>query len=568
MNQTGEQSISSLADLQVLRPQLIQGMLRAVAIVGLIAVVAGSVESYLDGRIWPIPFYVGTYAVVVFLLIWRGAPYNLQVGSLIALVYAQGFIGFIQEGQGGSARVFMLIIPFLAGILWGQRESILTLLLCTLTMGGFGIVFSMGLITVPSDPTATDLSSWLAGTSVLFMAGLLMVVSLNYLISRLATSLEQGRQFAQGLEEQSGWLEEQVATRTADLERRGLQLETAARVGRDVAAIQDVDRLLEQTARLVSDRFGFYHTGIFLLDEAKEYAVLRAVSPGGGQFMLAQGHRLRVDEASIVGYVTGQGEPRIALDVGEDAVHFDNPYLPETRSEMALPLRARGEVIGALDVQSVEPEAFSQEDTAALQILADQVAMAISNAQLFQQAQESLEAERRAYGELSREAWQELFRARPDLPLRYDPQGILSADGRRREGEPLLGDHAAPQTLAIPLKVREQVVGVLDAHKPTEASDWTAEEIELLETLVDRWIMALDSARLYQDTMRRAARDRLVSEVTAHMRETLDVETVLKTAVDEIARALGLAALDLQLGLGDEAHSQARSGMEKGKDGP
>jgi len=152
-----------------------------------------------------------------------------------------------------------------------------------------------------------------------------------------------------------GGLEQQVAARTRDLERRAVQLEAAAEVARDAAAIRDVDQLLDETVRLISERFGFYHAGVFLVDDTREYAILRAASSEGGRRMLERGHKLAVGKVGMVGYVTGTGEPRIALDVGQDAVHFVNPDLPETRSEMTLPLRVRGEVIGALDVQERPP---------------------------------------------------------------------------------------------------------------------------------------------------------------------------------------------------------------------
>jgi len=156
-------------------------------------------------------------------------------------------------------------------------------------------------------------------------------------------------------------LERQVAERTADLARRGTQLEAAAQVARNAAAIRDVDQLMEQTVRLISDRFGFYHAGIFLLDDTEEYAVLQAASSEGGQRMLARRHKLKVGEEGIVGYASGTGEPRIALDVGADAVFFNNPDLPNTRSEMGLPLKVRGRVIGVLDVQSKHEAAFSDD---------------------------------------------------------------------------------------------------------------------------------------------------------------------------------------------------------------
>jgi nitrate/nitrite-specific signal transduction histidine kinase len=156
-----------------------------------------------------------------------------------------------------------------------------------------------------------------------------------------------------------GGLEQQVTERTADLERRTVQLEAAAEVAREATAIRDVAQLLDETVHLISERFGFYHAGVFLVDDAREYAALRAASSEGGRRMLERGHKLAVGKVGMVGYVTGTGEARITLDVGEDAAHFVNPDLPETRSEITLPLRVRGEVIGALDVQSTEEAAQS-----------------------------------------------------------------------------------------------------------------------------------------------------------------------------------------------------------------
>ena len=154
------------------------------------------------------------------------------------------------------------------------------------------------------------------------------------------------------LQKQRETLEQEISERTAKLERRAAQLQVAAEIARDTSATRGLDELLNHAVNLVRDRFGFYHAGIFLVDERGEYAVLHAATGEAGAAMLKQGHRLKVDEVGIVGYVTGVGQPRIALDVGADAVHFKNPLLPETRSELALPLKVGERVIGALDVQS------------------------------------------------------------------------------------------------------------------------------------------------------------------------------------------------------------------------
>jgi PAS domain S-box-containing protein len=186
-------------------------------------------------------------------------------------------------------------------------------------------------------------------------------------------------------------LEQQVAARTAQLARRTTQLQVAAEVARDATTARDLDELLNRSVNLVRDRFGFYHAGIFLTDERGEYAVLRAATGDAGRQMLEHEHKLKVGEVGIVGHVCASGEPRIALDTGADAVYFDNPFLPDTRSEMALPMRASGNVIGALDVQSTKESAFDQDDVEILQVMADQLAMAIERTRLFKRAQATLE---------------------------------------------------------------------------------------------------------------------------------------------------------------------------------
>jgi len=545
-------------DVRTWQEQLVQGIFRALVVVGFLAVVVSSYYAYSQGQAELILVYCAAYAIVLVIAFWRRVPYAVQVWTIIGAFYVLALVDFATEGRGASARLFLLLIPFVAALLLGRREAILSVVLVFLTMAGFGWAFSTGLIVEYQEVNSTDPSGWASNTGVVLMLGTLIVVSLNYLVPRFAGALRQSRLLTEELERERGRLEQLVSERTRDLARRGAQLETAAQIARDAAVIQDVGQLLEETVQLVSTRFGFYHTGLFLLDAAKAYAVLRAASSPGGQRMLARGHRLKVGGESIVGYVTMRGQPRVVLDVGADAVFFDNPDLPETHSEVALPLRVRGEIIGALDVQSTEVGAFDEDDVIVIQTLADQVAVAISNAQLFQRVQESLEAERRAYGELSREAWQGLLRARPDLGQRYDPQGILPAPDRwreearqaAREGQAVPGEYASAPALAVPLKVREQVIGVLDAHKLAGAGDWTAAEIALLQTLVDQLGLALESARLYQDSQHRAARERLIGEISTRMRETLDVDTVLRTAIREMGETLSVSRVEVRMGSG------------------
>jgi GAF domain-containing protein len=294
-----------------------------------------------------------------------------------------------------------------------------------------------------------------------------------------------------------GELEDKVAAQTRDLRERAVQLEASARVAREAAAIQDVDQLLNETVGLISDRFGFYHAGIFLLDESGEYAVLRAASSEGGQRMLAGRHSLKVGEVGIVGYVAGTAEPRIALDVGKDAAFFDNPDLPDTRSEMALPLQARGQLIGVLDVQSVEAAAFDDEDVAVLQTMADQVALAIDNARLLQEAEGRIQEIHSLLRRESQEGWERIAGARLGWGYVYDGARVVPQAQDQGQSFALLEEE--PQ-LTVPLRVRGASIGELKLKLGDRSP--TAEEEALIQEVLDQASQALESARLFQETQR------------------------------------------------------------------
>jgi len=369
---------------------------------------------------------------------------------------------------------------------------------------------------------------------------------------------ELGDEFNKMADEMAGLigsLEQHVAERTRDLERRSVQLETAAHVAREATAIRDVGPLLDTTAHLISDRFGFYHAGIFLLDDPGEYAVLHAASSEGGQRMLDQWHRLKVGEAGIVGWVAGFSQPRITLDVGEDAVFFDNPDLPHTRSEMALPLKVREHVIGVLDVQSTEAAAFTDEDVAILQTMADQVAMAIENARLLEESQRALRELEALYGQRVRDVWRERAASQPTA-YRYTRVGVEpvppSTSLEMEAPLPRRSQEEDNRELVSPIHLRGQTLGSIVLRRSPEEEPWSMEEVALVEEVSTQIALALENARLLEETRHRAERDRLVSDITTRVRSSMDIETILRTAVRELGTALGTDRVSVRLGVGTQ----------------
>ena len=342
-------------------------------------------------------------------------------------------------------------------------------------------------------------------------------------------------------------LEERVESRTSDLERRTQQLQAAVEVGKVAVSLRDLDNLLTQATELISLRFGYYHVGIFLLDERNEYAVLRAANSEGGKRMLEREHKLKVGQVGIVGYVTQTGQARIALDVGQDAVYFDNPDLPHTRSEMALALIAGGRILGALDIQSTQGKAFSEADIVTLQVLAEQIAISIENARLFEENQNALQALRRSYGAQSYIGWKELMFTREHygyegkrdgeiLPI-LEPTDAKTMQALQQKSV-VLDD--TKSTANIPIMVRGNPIGMLRLAKPETAHSWTETELELARTLSNELSGALDSARLFDETRKQAEQEYVVGEITNKMRESMNVESIVKMTAEEIYKLLDL----------------------------
>jgi GAF domain-containing protein/HAMP domain-containing protein len=361
------------------------------------------------------------------------------------------------------------------------------------------------------------------------------------------------------LQELVGSLEERVRTRTLELERRSTYLEASAQVVQAANSILDVDRLIQQVVEMIRERFDLYYVGLFLIDQLGEWAVLRAGTGEAGRVLLERGHRIKVGEG-MVGWSVANAQLRVASDVGDDAVRAFTAELPETRSEAALPLRARGQVIGALTVQSAQPNAFDPQMLGVFQTMADQMAIGVDNARLLAESQSALEAAGRASGQLSVEAWKQLLRTRSDLGYQSTERGVSIVEGNWRPemeqalntGQIAHGDDNGgnKRPLAVPIKLRGEVIGVLDTHKPANSGEWTADDLAVIETLAQQVGQALEGARLYQDTQRRAIREQLTGHIVDKMRRAVDMESLMRTTIEEVAAALGASSAFVQVGVG------------------
>jgi GAF domain-containing protein len=377
--------------------------------------------------------------------------------------------------------------------------------------------------------------------------------------------LNEVKQINQALENLTNTLEKRVDERTQEIDeanrqtvRRASQLKAVTELSEAIAQLQDLNEVFPATTRLISERFGFYHVGIFLLDQDREFAVLQAANSEGGRRMLARNHRLRLG-VGVVGFSAQTGQPRIALDVGVDAFFFNNPDLPETRSEVALPMKVRTETIGVLDVQSTEAGAFSGEDLQVLTALANQVSIALENAKLLTETRAALTQVQEVYNEFTRAEWSRTVSQTEQPGFRYQTGRIEILENSLQNSEVFsavqsgevrsnLTNGSKPKhaAVAVPVKLRGEVIGILHVETHDPLKDWQAEEISLIQAVAERAAFAMENARLYQDARRRAAKERLISEATARISSALNIENILKSTAEELERVLGGSEILIQ----------------------
>ena len=356
-------------------------------------------------------------------------------------------------------------------------------------------------------------------------------------------------------------LESQVETRTKSLLNQTAQLRASAEVARDISSEQNLQNLLNRASDLIRDRFGYYHVGLYLIDSRVEYADLVASTDHPGIRLLEADHRYKVDTESNVGYVCIIGEALIASTEEDTAPLNFHPLLPNSQSELILPLNLGTQTLGAIDIHSTNPSSFSKEDVQIFQTLGDQIAISIQKARFQEEIQETLNELEAAYGTFTRETWQHFIQQRKNISgYRYNRKKVETVLNPTQEvvkawnaGERIFThkksskkDDQDTSILAIPMKVRGEVVGVLNVE--FESTQIPADTTELVTEVADRLGLILENARLIETAQKQVEREQLTSHITNTIRQSLDMDMVLQTAVQEIGKNLGLAEVELRLG--------------------
>ena len=496
------------------------------------------------------------FIMFVSLFLLRRGNLNTS-GSIIVIL---GWLGLgIQAYTADGARDVIIVayiaVSLLASIIINWRVGSVIILLSIGSIWTLVMLEVNGFITPRfQEPIAfsRDLSL------ILVVIAVLIYFSTTYLRDAITRAIQSEQNLLasnKNLQELNQTLEQRVDQRTAELNNANRynlkhvrQFETISQVVRAVSSIQDLDTLLPRIAQVVSEQFNVYHTGIFLLDDKREFAILRASNSEGGKKMMTREHKLEVGQTGIVGFVTATGQPRIASDVGADAAFFNNPDLPNTHSEITLPLRYAGQIIGALDVQSSESNAFDQDDIEVLITLADQVATAIKNTLMFEEAKNTMSKFQSSLNDRTYQSWKVMRSKSLGLGFQLTGTTIKPLDA------PLEGKHIqqaitqnksvlsdednASSSLAIPIRLGGQVVGVINLRASNNRK-LTDDAADIAKSVSERLSLAIETATLLEATQHRADIERLTTDISSKIGSSTRFETILQTAAQELSKALG-----------------------------
>ncbi len=495
------------------------------------------------------PFVAGWVAVLIAWL-WRGLGYRIRAGVLLSLAYLIGAYLLLVDGLTGGGRIWLVLLPALTFVLLGQWPGFVAGGVSILTYVFFAV-------------TSDSVSHWLSDAPD-FLIGVVGLTMVMWAFNR-------------------GWVDAltqasaantQLQAQTEALQETTKQLQATAAVARACSSILDPEALVFEVVNQIQREFGgmgVYYVGMFLLDSEEEgserrSAVLRAATGSVGRKLLDQGYAVALDGTSAVGRCITQRQSVVASSESTGLLPGGS-LLEGARSGAALPLRSRGRVLGALSVQSTREGIFGAEVVGVLEAMADQLAVALDNARLFAQTEAALKEVQAAQRRYLKQAWKEFLSIKPVTSVEYVQPGIEPGDDGLLQDARLAamlheravatdsaspadssGKGVSPQTvLAVPLKLRGQVIGTLSLHETSRRRPWTTEEIALAETIAEQVALTVENLRLMDEAQRRVTREQLIGEVSGRMRETLDMDAVLKTAAQEIHRALGLHDVTIQM---------------------
>ena len=465
--------------------------------------------------------FMAAYVIIGIVTVIRFS-YNIRISVFLFAVYALGLSELFRYGILGDGSFFFLGLIVFATLLHSPRTGIISLAILTLTFAMTGWLMLSGRVTPIETFTSPGLLlDWISGSAMVLMFGVITILGYQHLENTILEAQTQIDKSLNTIKDERNNLEKIVSERTQQLHR-------VNEIGRTIMSVLDSNELLDRAVQLISKEFECYYAAIYLTDNTEQWAELKAATGETGRILRENKHRLDVNGKNTVGTAIRTKQTRILSDTGSNPVRFDNPLLPYTRSQIALPLTVGEYVIGALEMHSTKENEFSQQDAGTYQNMANQVAIALENSRLFAEAQQSI-------NELSATQQQYL-------------QGVWLSLASNQKFEHTFGDSASAgsQNIEIPLILRDQIIGQINM---TGVDEWTPEQKNLIESIATQAALALENARLVEESQSIAVRERLTNEVTSKIWASTTIDSILQTTVRELGRALEATEVDIEVSM-------------------
>ncbi|MBV6400560.1 MAG: hypothetical protein CNIPEHKO_00852 [Anaerolineales bacterium] len=470
--------------------------------------------------------YTRTAGVLLISLLWATANGSAAFG-----------VGIRDDSFLGN-----FIVLLAAGLIIGWRGA---LAFSALTVvAGFGLAYAeVNQFFQPAEYFTSPYTKLITvGVIIVIFAGLMAFIlsSLEGAITRAQASARNLESVNRDLRLARARLEENQAellVANEQLKRRAERIGGIAAIAKTITVVQEIERLLPVVVEAVSDRFKFEHVGVYLLEDSGQSAALSASSSDEGRQSQLDGNRVKVGSESLIGFVTDRGEPRVGHPAEKNPQGFEHP---EARSLLALPLKTRELVIGALDIQSAQEAAFTQEDVATLQILADQIAIAIQNARSSERARGALQQAEIASRQLIGKGWKEIAGSAETKGYRYDG---IKLEALQENTKPAQAENG----VTVPVRLRGQVIGRLRINPADQTRQITDDENAMAEATAERVALALESSRLLEEAQSRAQREAFLGELSSKLSASYQLDSIVRDTVEELGKSLRTTTVTFQL---------------------
>ena len=536
---SNQEDISSdTLDYKGWRERFIVTILRIICVLGIALIAISFPTATATDRI----LFFSLYFALLMVTILR-VKYSIRAFALVFMVYIISANAILAWGPWIDGSLFFAAFVTLSALLFDQRIDIIALVISIFTFVVVAVLQQLGIHELNANAPATTAIDWITYTIDFSIISIILIIAIDQFKGEFIHVVQEIQSTLKMISTERMQLENRVHERTDELETRAIQLRSSAAISKTIAEIQDISDLMETTTRLTSDQFGYYHVGLYLLDERKKTAFLQTSSSMTGKQLIGQGFRIEPDRLNLFNLVVQFKRPYITSDI-DDVNFVRDVNFPLTRSRMLLPLTVRNNVIGILDMHSDQSQSFTTQDAEVLQTLADLVAISIDNARLINETKNLVHQLETNTSIQTREIWTK-FTSRHKPAYQYTPAGVRPLFANNKQDN--------PDGLRVPLVLHGQNIGNIILKRKGSTRSWSERERVLVEKVANQVALALENSRLVDETQKNAVRDQVIANISARVRETLDVESVLRTATTELRRAFDLKEAEITIGTPDSA---------------